>query len=84
MLQQQYPDNSLHLIGFFSRTLNDTEKKYDTTEKEYLAIIWSVVLLRPYLEMERFTLRTDHEALKWLFDNKSKGAKLDRWRLRLQ
>ena len=34
--------------------------------------------------MERFTLHTDHEALKWMFDNKSKGAKLDRWRLRLQ
>ena len=28
VLQQQYPDNSLYPIGFFSRTLNDTENKY--------------------------------------------------------
>ena len=33
VLQQRYPDKSLHPIGFFSRALNDTEKKYDTTEK---------------------------------------------------
>ena len=84
VLQQKYEDNSLRPIGYYSRTLNDTEKKYDTTERECLGIIWAVLLLRPYLEMERFTLRTDHEALKWLFDDNSKGAKLDRWRLRLQ
>ena len=84
VLQQRHLDDSLHPIGYFSRTLNETERKYDTTEKECLGIIWAVLLLRPYLEMERFTLRTDHEALKWLFDDNSKGAKLDRWRLRLQ
>ena len=54
------------------------------TEEECIAIIWTVLLLHPYPELEHFTLCTDQEALSWLFDDKSKGAKLDRWSLRLQ
>ena len=34
VLQKKYSNNSIHPIGFFSTTLNDTENKYDTTEKE--------------------------------------------------
>ena len=36
-------------IAHASRSLSDTEKKYDTCEKEALAIIFCVAHFRPYL-----------------------------------
>ena len=60
------------------------EGKYDTNEREFLAVIWAVMLLRPYLLMTHFIIRSDQYPLKWIFGTNAKGVKLDRWRLRLQ
>ena len=65
-LLQEQSDGTLHPIGYWSRTLTAAEKNYSSTEKECLAIVWAVLHLRPYLEGSRFTIRTDHDALKWL------------------
>ena len=37
-LLQTYPDGTRHPIGFWSRSLNPTEKNYSVGEKECLAI----------------------------------------------
>jgi RNase H-like domain found in reverse transcriptase len=43
-----------------------------------------VKLLRPYLESNRFTVRTDHSALTWLFNADGDSTpQLTRWRLGL-
>lgn len=42
----------------------DPEREYDTTHLECLAVLWAVFLLCPYVEGCRFTVRTDHDALK--------------------
>ena len=82
--QSEGPDDGVDKpIGFFSKTLTEAEQNYDTTERECAAIIWSVLLLKPYLDNEHFTMKTDHDALKWLFADTSNG-KVARWRLRLQ
>jgi len=54
-------------IAYASRTLNDNEIKYDTYEKEALAIMYCVKHFRPYLYGRKFTLVTDHKPL--LFKN---------------
>lgn len=84
-LFQTYDDGVRHPIGYWSRTLNKSEKNYSTSEKECLAVVWAVALLRPYLERTHFVINTDHQALTWLLalpDNQT-TSRLIRWRLRL-
>lgn len=60
--QRYHETNSI-----FVRALNDAEKLYDTTRKEYLAIVRSVLLLCLYFEGNRFTLPTGHDSNKWIY-----------------
>ena len=83
VLTQEQPDGFYQPIGHWSRSLNDTERNYDTTERECLAVLWSILQLRPYLERTHFVVRTDHDALRWLLNLTDASGKLQRWRLRL-
>jgi RNase H-like domain found in reverse transcriptase/Reverse transcriptase (RNA-dependent DNA polymerase) len=80
---QQEQDGQLRPLGYWSKTLSSAEENYSTTEKEALAVVWSVRLLRPYLERERFTVRTDHSALRWMYTATDSNARVLRWRLAL-
>lgn len=46
-------------------------------------MVWAVVSLRTYLEGSRFTVRTDNEAVKWLFTMPEASGKLGPRRLHL-
>ena len=63
VLVQEYEDGE-HPILYISRALNSAERNYTTTERECLALVWSLKKLRPYLEGYVFTAVTDHSALK--------------------
>ena len=85
LLQQQEEDkpNYWRPIGYWSKTLTDTERNYSTTERECYYVIWSVTTLCSYTEGLTFTVRTDHNALSWLMTISDSTGRLMRWRLRL-
>ena len=74
-------------VCYISRTLNEHERNYSVTDKEFLAIVWSVSKLRPYLWGNRFKITTDHLPIKYL-NKKYKGSEFSqrnqRWLLKLQ
>ena len=75
------------VIEYASRTLTSAEKNYATTEKECLAIVWSVHKLRQYLIGSRFKLETDHKPLEWLESartSQARSQRLERWSLELR
>jgi len=83
VLLQEQPDQSTRLVGYWSRSLNPAERNYSTKERECLAVVWASLLRRPYVEETRFTVRTDHAALKWMLHMDGARGRLARWWLRL-
>jgi RNase H-like domain found in reverse transcriptase len=43
----------------------------------------AVIQLRPYLEGQRFIIRTDHHSLRWVLNLADAQGRLARWHLRL-
>ena len=63
-------DNKQHVIYYSSRTLNDAQLNYTTTEKEFLAVVFALEKFRPYLLGSKTTIFTDHSALRYLMMKK--------------
>jgi hypothetical protein len=59
-------DGREHVITYASRMLTKSERKYCATRQEMLALVWATHHFRPYLYGRRFTLRTDHNSLRWV------------------
>ena len=54
------------VIYYASRTLNDAQLNYTTTEKEFLAIVFALDKFRSYLIRSPIVVFTDHATLKYL------------------
>ncbi|CAN6544160.1 unnamed protein product [Malus baccata var. baccata] len=73
-----------HVIYYASRTLNDAQLNYSTTEKELLAVVFALDKFRSYLLGTKVIIYTDHATLKYLFTKKEAKPRLIRWMLLLQ
>ncbi|CAN6547374.1 unnamed protein product [Malus baccata var. baccata] len=80
----QRKDKRPHAIYYASRTLNDAQLNYSTTEKELLAVVFALDKFRSYLLGTKVIIYTDHVALKYLFTKKEAKPRLIRWMLLLQ
>src|SRR5436853_4876808 len=80
----QRKNKIFHVIYYASRTLNGAQLNYATTEKEFLAVVFSIDEFRSYLLGTKITIWTDHMAIKYLLAKKDAKPRLLRWVLLLQ
>ena len=80
----QKREKIFQVIYYASRTLNDVQLNYATTEKELLAIVFAFDKFRPYLIGNKVEVHTDHSAIKYLMTKKDAKPRLIRWVLLLQ
>ncbi|KAL9399457.1 hypothetical protein Peur_008418 [Populus x canadensis] len=80
----QRKDKKPHVIYYASKTLNDAQLNYTTTEKELLAVVFALDKFRSYLVGSLVIVFTDHAALKYLLTKQDVKPRLIRWILLLQ
>ncbi|GJW80683.1 retrovirus-related pol polyprotein from transposon 17.6 [Tanacetum coccineum] len=77
-------DGKFKPIYYASKTLNNAQEHYTTTEKELFAVVFSFDKFFPYLILSKTVVYTDHSALKYLFSKHDAKPRLLRWVLLLQ
>ncbi|KAJ8774906.1 hypothetical protein K2173_019910 [Erythroxylum novogranatense] len=80
----QRRDKVFRVIYYSSRTLDDAQKNYTTTEKEMLAVVFALDKFRSYIIGSKVVVFTDHAAIRYLFAKKDAKPRLIRWVLLLQ
>ena len=80
----QREDGKPHVVYYASKTLNEAQRNYTTTEKELLAVVYALDKFRAYLVGADIVIFTDHSALKYLLTKQNTKARLIRWVLLLQ
>jgi hypothetical protein len=80
----QRKDKKLHAIYYASRTLDEAQINYATTEKELLAIVFAIDKFRSYLVGSKIIIYTDHAAIRYLLSKKDAKPRLLQWILLLQ
>lgn len=80
MEQGQGPEEP---VWYWPHSLNKTEHAYDKMNRDCLAVVLPVVLLRPHKEGAEFPIRTDKKALQGMLIMMDVTQKLASLRLRL-
>ncbi|WJZ87574.1 hypothetical protein VitviT2T_006944 [Vitis vinifera] len=80
----QRKDGKPYVIYYASKTLNEAQRNYTTTEKELLAVVFPLDKFRACLVGSFIIVFTDHSALKYLLTKQDAKARLIRWIFLLQ
>ena len=79
----QIDEKVFKAIYYASKTFNEAQENYSTTEKVMLAIVFACEKFRPYI-LGSHVIHTDHAAIKYLMAKKEAKPRLIRWVLLLQ
>ena len=71
-------------VAYASRQLTPAERNYSTTERECLAMVFSVKKFRHYLICNPVVFFVDHMAIKFLVNKAELSGRLARWVLLLE
>jgi hypothetical protein len=66
----QIKDKRHHASSYASKTVTGPQFNYATTEKELLAVVFTIDKFRSYLVEAKVIVYTDHAALKYLLTKK--------------
>ena len=79
----QRTEKIFRAIYYASKTFNEAQENYSTTEKEMLAMVFACEKFRPYILGSHVIIHTDHAAIKYLMENKDAKPRLIMWLLLL-
>ena len=71
-------------IYYASKTFNEAQENYSTTENEMLAMVFTYEKFRPYILGSHVIIHTDHATIKYPMAKKDDELRLIRWVLLLQ
>ena len=74
----QREEGKPYVIYYASKTLNEVQRNYTTTEKELLAVVFTLDKFRAYLVGSFIVVFTDHSTLKYLLTKQDVKARLIR------
>jgi len=80
----QQKDKKPYVIYYASKTLNEAQQTYTTTEKALLVVVYAIEKFCPYLLCSKVTVYTDHFALRHVLDKLYSKPRLIQWVLLLQ
>jgi hypothetical protein len=80
----QRKEGRVHVVYYASKTLNEAQLNYATTEKELLAVVFAFEKFRSYIVNSKVIVYTDHAAIKCLLAKKDAKPRLIHWILLLQ
>ncbi len=86
VLEQEQEENGRvvkQVIAYASKTLNASQRRYCTTNKELLAVVTAVELFKYYLTGQHFTVVVDYASLTWLCNFWEPEGLVARWITRL-
>jgi hypothetical protein len=66
-------------VAYASKTMTKTQRRYCTTRRELLAVVFYVWYFRHYLLGREFLIRTDHSARRWVMTFKEPEDQMARW-----
>jgi len=67
-----------HIIYYASKTLNDAQLNYSTTENELLTVVFALDKFRSYLLGSKVFVYSNHAALKFILSKKDAKSRLIR------
>ena len=67
------------VIAYGNQTLSTAERNYCVTDRELLAVRFFMDYYRQYLLGRPFLVRSDHQALRWLFSLRNPKDRIARW-----
>lgn len=72
----QQKDKSLHVTYYASKTLDVAQLNYATTEKELLAVVFTIDKFCSYLVGAKIIIYTDHATIRYLLRKKDAKPRL--------
>ena len=75
----QVQNGKERVIAYGSKSLTKEERRYCVTRRELLAVVYFLKQYRHYLYGQKFRIRTDHGALRWLTNFKDPQGQVARW-----
>ena len=84
VLMQADADGRLHPLSFASRSLSPTERRYSTTKREALAVLWALKNYRHLILGYPINCYTDHKPLSYIFRKSLPDGALGRWAILTQ